>query len=125
MHLSDITFRRHGDGTDDPIGHVSVTIDRRSHLAKVPVRRSLDGKPYLDLPVAKLPILLRPVRSHARRLFEVQLFAELRKRGIYLEASGDRSERFPAKSDGRNTSPTLRPEPPETLVNERSSEVSP
>jgi hypothetical protein len=86
MYLSDITYTRAGDGSGDLIGYVSVTVDQRRHLSTLEIRRSLDGTPYLDASSARSTKLLRPIQARERRLFQVQLFAELRKRGIDLES---------------------------------------
>ncbi len=85
VYLSDITFRRALDGSaNDLIGTVSVTVDQRRPLSKLEIRRSADGTPFIGETPGNTTKLLRAVRAHERRLFQVQLFAELRKRGIDL-----------------------------------------
>jgi hypothetical protein len=87
VYLSDITFRRAGDGAGDLIGYVSVTVDQRRHLSALEIRRALDGTPCLGTTAGNQAKLLRAVRARERRLFQLQLFGELAKRGIDLLAT--------------------------------------
>lgn len=100
VYLSDITFRRALDGSaNDLIGTVSVTVDQRRHLSKLEIRRSADGTPFIGETPGNTTKLLRAVRAHERRLFQVQLFAELRKRGVDVAGSANATAGSPHKSD--------------------------
>lgn len=99
MYLSDITFRRAGDGSGDLIGYVSVTVDHSRHLSALEIRRAPDGTPCLGSTAGDQAKLLRAVRARERRLFQLQLFGELAKRGVRLVASGDATDRSGDKSD--------------------------
>ena len=104
MYLSDITYRAAGNGAGDLIGYVSVSVDQRRHLSALEIRRALDGTPCIGETAGNTTKLLRAVRAHERRLFQLQLFGELRKRGIAIDPP-DRTVRLPHESLGQMTAP--------------------
>ena len=99
MYISDLTHTRAVDGSGNLIGYVSVTVDQRRHLSALEIQRGLDGTSCLGITRGNTTERLRAVHTCERRLFQAQLFAELRKRVVDLSPPRDATAGSPLKSD--------------------------
>ncbi len=104
LYLSDLAFTRSASA-DDVIGFVSVTINNDRRLVGIAIFRSASGDLGIRLPPrgdgkGRDSDLMRSVYGRWRRILMKRLFAELRKRGVDVAASGDATAGSRAKSIG-------------------------